>query len=88
MPKAVINVLGSIAMASELTHSGGAPDLNDLRALVELLRDIYKTEKEAQPPPDPAEARAVFEQLREANRQISELRAGRSGRAKNVEEEK
>jgi hypothetical protein len=87
-PKSVINALGSLVMASELTRPGGAPDLDDFRGLVELLRDIYKTEKEAQPLPDPAEARVVFEQLRAANTQISELRARRSRKIANVEEEK
>lgn len=87
-PKSVVNALGSLVMASELTRPGGPPDLDDFRGLVELLRDIYKTEKEAQPLPDPAEARAAFEQLREANRQIGELRARRSRRTEDVEEEK
>jgi len=65
-PKSVINVLGSIAMTSELTHPGGVPDLEDFRALIELVREICKTEKETQPPPDRAEARAVFDQLKDA----------------------
>jgi hypothetical protein len=87
-PKSVINALGSAVMVSELTRPGGSPDLGDFRALVELLRDIRKTEKEAQPLPDPDEARAVFEELREVNTQIDEQRARRSRRIEDTEEER
>jgi hypothetical protein len=66
VPKAVINVLGSIAMERNLTDPGGLPDLKDFRALIELIREIRRAEKEAEPEPDPAEGRAVFEALSDA----------------------
>jgi hypothetical protein len=66
VPKSVINVLGSIAMERKLTDPGGPPDLEDFRVLIEFIREIRRAEKAAQPPPDPVEGRAVFDQLSEA----------------------
>jgi hypothetical protein len=64
-PKSVINVLGSIAMTHQLSDPGGPPDLEDFRALIAFLREIRRSEKEAQPEPNPGEGRAVFEELSE-----------------------
>jgi hypothetical protein len=87
-PKSVINVLGSIAMTNELTRPGGPPDLDDFKGLLALLRDIRKTEKEAQPPPDRVDVRAVFDQLREVSTGIREQRDRRSRRIADTGETK
>jgi hypothetical protein len=71
-PRSLMNTLGHAAMTQQLIDPGGLPSLDDIRGLIEFVREIRKAEIAAQPPPPPGEARKVLDELNKLNEEFVE----------------